>query len=129
MIARTILSMRASTLRWSKESRRFVRSDPGASYCGEFRDRHHKTAVGGIFGSEQALAADYGRDQTLTYSTQATTILTPTASKETTTTTNASRRAFSLTHAKWIATHAATNTGACQVQLRATPTTAANQQA
>lgn len=78
MIGPILLSMRASNLRWPQESRRLVASDPAASYCVGFSERRQKSAADGLFGSDQALAADYGGDRTLTYSTQATTILTPT---------------------------------------------------
>lgn len=79
MIGPLLLSMRASNLRWPQESRRLVASDPAAAYCVGFSERRQKSSADGLFGSDQALAADYGGDRTLTYSTQATTILTPTA--------------------------------------------------
>lgn len=78
MIGPLLLSMRASKLRWPQKSRRLLASDPAAAYCVGFSKRRQKSAADGLFGSDQALAADYGGDRTLTYSTQATTILTPT---------------------------------------------------
>lgn len=79
MNARSLICVRTSTLGRSQEPRRLVRDDPGASYCVDFRERQHNLAVGDVFGPDQAVAADSGLDPTLTYSTQATTILTPTA--------------------------------------------------
>lgn len=79
MIGRTLFSLRASARRWSQESRRLVGNDPAASYCVSFSELRQKLADDGLFGSNKALAADCGGNRTLTYSTQAATILTPTA--------------------------------------------------
>ena len=78
MIARSMICVRASTLGRPQEPRRLIRGDPGASYCVDFRERRHNLAVGGVFGLDQSVAADSGLDRTLSYSTRAATILTPT---------------------------------------------------
>ncbi len=78
MIRPPLSSVRASSLRRSWESRRSDRSDPGASWGVDFRERHSETAAGDGLWPHRAVAPDSGLDRTTTYSAQATTILTPT---------------------------------------------------
>ena len=74
----TRIAVRGPELHRSQHSSRLGRNDPGASCRGASGDSHQKNTGGGDIALDRARHAGAQRERTLTYSTQAATILTPT---------------------------------------------------